>query len=81
MTVFTSNPSIIAVGLYMNVTNAYVFPVFPRSQLLSAVASRPSVSQVAGLEGVIGGLVYLSLSQQLRCRWNDINDPDDTDSC
>lgn len=81
MTVFTSNPSTIAVGLHMDVTNAYVFPVFQRSQLLSAVASRPSLSQVAGLERVIGGPVYLSLSQQLRCRWNDINDPDDTDSC
>lgn len=66
----------------MDVTNAYVFPLFsPRAQLLSAVASMPSLSQVAGLEGVIGAPVYLSLSQQLRCRWNDYNDPDDTDSC
>lgn len=30
MTVFTSNPIIIAVGLHMDVTNAYVFPLFSR---------------------------------------------------
>lgn len=58
MTVFTSNSSIIAVDLHTDVTNACAFPLISHepSSLLSAVASKSSLSQVVELKGVIGGL-------------------------